>query len=85
MTPVLLLYLTGVKDPWFICTENIWLYCTNTGKIWLQKVVSGGVPRGTLGNFGELFFGESQKNLGTFPKFPKIPHKFPKTIIRFYQ
>ena len=35
MTPVLWLYLTGVKDPWFIYTENLWLQCTNTGKICL--------------------------------------------------
>ena len=28
---------------------------------------------GTLGSFGELFFGELQKSWGTFPKFPKVP------------
>ena len=38
---------------------------------------------GTLGSFGELFFGELQETWGTFPKFPKIPQKFPKKII-FY-
>ena len=35
----------------------------------------GGGPRGILGNFGELFFGELQKTRGTFPKFPKIPQE----------
>ena len=44
-----------------------------------------GGPRGTLGSFGELFFGELQETWGTFPKFPKIPQKFHKKIIRFYQ
>ena len=46
-------------------------------KIW-DRQGGGGGPRGILGNFGELFFGELQKTRGTFPKFPKIPQNSPK-------